>query len=116
MKAAQRVPWLELTEIILPLIRESTEDIIYCNWCSLCHFCRYAQWEGYCKESYPVCQHPLAERYEFDAFEGDGNPCWGFRPKVSWDTACRMVENWLLGKDVILPDELLLGRKHAISQ
>jgi len=116
MKKEQREPWLELTTIDLL-------DLQGIGVCSLCSFCQYAEWSGSCKEAYPECKHTLWKISENEDLAENvyaGGDCWGFRSDVSWDTACRMIENWLLGKDVILPEELLLGarrktksKKHA---
>jgi len=103
MKGAQREPWLELTKIGIPAR----------GYYSLCTFCKYARWSSCSEDADLDCRHPLyaVSEYAGDVWEGHGEDCWGFRPEVSWDTATRMIENWLLGKDVILPEELLLGRK-----
>jgi len=49
--------------------------------CTLCTFCKYAQWVGgSCCDSYPECQHPIwavAGKEEMLEPEQD---CWGFRP------------------------------------
>jgi len=102
-KKAQREPWLELTKVEIPGR----------GYYSLCSFCQYAEWEGHCEEAALNCQHQLyaVSEYAYDTWEGNSQDCWGFRPKVSWDTATRMIENRLLDKDVILPDELIMGRK-----
>ena len=81
--------------------------------CYLCAFCRFAEWAGECEEGYYECQHPLwkiSEELSEDVMV-ENVDCWAFRPQISIDTAQRMVVNFLQGKDVIIPEELILGRK-----
>ena len=109
MKKQQREPYRILTTV--PLLSGFG--------CCICSFCRYAEWTGGCKEPECFCTHPLDCIYDFDTGEygqaiwGDGEDCWGFRPKVSREVACEMVSNWLNGKDVVLEPEHLLSSHKA---
>ena len=66
----------------------------------LCCFCKYAEWEGGCGESYAVCVHPLSGRYgcfkEKDLEPGDD--CWGYRPLVKLDKVVAIVAHILVNK------------------
>jgi hypothetical protein len=91
MKKAEREPYLILNKLSLP-----NGGII-----SLCSWCKYAQWEGYCEELECDCKHPLwrVRDYVFDDAV-QGGDCWGFRPQVSREDAVDMVGIWLTGKAV----------------
>ena len=81
----------------------------------LCSFCKYALWTGDCCETEMNCEHPLLScSWEFEMMvEGayEGRDCWGFRPMVTFEVAHGMANNWSLGKDVLLSDDLKIGEK-----
>lgn len=95
MKFKEREPYLILTKITLPSPRyfEKQGDS-WGSWqVSLCHFCRYAEWEGsYCSESELICNcgiEKIAERSE-DIW-GDSGDCWAFRPRYLQEDCVDMV-------------------------
>ena len=91
MNKVKRESWLVLTGIALP---DNSEVV-------LCCFCRYAEWQGGCKEAYPECHHPLD--IISDACGGGaeiGDDCWGFRPTLSREDAVDIVGIWLQGKAI----------------
>jgi len=102
----QREPYYTLTKIQMP------DGDTPC----LCAFCRFVEQSGDCKEPDLECTHPLSVVYIFlsEDVMVENVDCWAFRPQISIDTAQRMVENWLHGEDVIIPEELLLGRKKGV--
>ena len=84
----------------------------------MCSFCKYAEWQGDCGEQWAECKHPLADKLDSDGIIesvqlGEGTDCWAFRPKVDIPTADGMVQNWLLGKDAVLPKDVVWkGSEH----
>ena len=61
----------------------------------LCSFCRFAVFEGgsVCSgDCYPVCEHPLKDRFlKYDTEPEPGDDCWGFRPYEPIETVADIV-------------------------
>lgn len=110
MKAEERWQYRALTYIPIPFWDGSTT--------CLCAFCRYAKWSGSCKETEMECTHPLIVRYDDDltVWEGYGQDCWGFRPDVPIPVADGMVQAWLTGKNIRIPDWMQLGYRGSYRE
>ncbi len=72
----------------------------------LCSFCKYAEWNGDCKEPENDCKHPLGVAGYYRAeqciedYLCDGEDCWLFSPNVTPEVAADIVGIWLQGKQV----------------
>ena len=74
----------EKRKIYRDLIKESD------GW-GLCNFCRYAEWCGSCCDADLDCIHPLSDKSPdcWDVWQGDD--CWRFRPRCSFQEIGVMV-------------------------
>ena len=47
---------------------------------TLCSFCRYASWDGFCGDKYCVCESPFEAIYDRECELAPQDDCWGFSP------------------------------------
>lgn len=93
MKAAQREPWLKLSEELTKAAEGLTEYYIV----ALCSLCRYHE-SGWDVEDYGACNHPIetiSERVFQNIWESDGGDCWAFRPRYTLDLARANALKWI---------------------
>jgi hypothetical protein len=105
MKATQRQPYLTLTDIALPPPRFSLKDG-QDSWgrgqwnLSLCHFCRFASWEGGdCSDSWLECHCGITKIEEQAEMTWcDSSDCWAFRPRYALvdcvDAVGLLLQGW----------------------
>jgi hypothetical protein len=91
MKAEQRERWLALTRIDLP--KPFNGNI------SLCHMCRYAEWDGYdCRCADLDCSCGLDVIVDnCENVWADSCDCWAFRPYYVYEDCVDAVGLFLQG-------------------
>ena len=102
MNAQEREAYLCLTRITLPPPRFANKDTDepWGQWnVGLCHFCRYAEWEGSaCSDSELNCRQGLERIAENADDVWCGGDCWAFR--AAWlqedcvDAVGLMLNGW----------------------
>jgi hypothetical protein len=94
MNKQQRQPWWAAIKEATAKSREVLPEPFYF---SLCHICRYPEWQGHDGEDGPLCTHPVRAVHRDGDLTADvwaGCDCWGFRPKwkTPADALSEMVE------------------------
>ena len=97
MRKSKREPYYILSNVALP---DGGQPI-------MCSFCRYAEWNGDCKEAECECRHSLNEprtcpwtiEAMIEKTMDEGCDCFLFRPRFTPEVAADLVGIWLQGQE-----------------